>query len=195
MKTIARLSCRFLAAFAVAVLAVAAPTGSADAQQPASQADLWGLQNEQATVLSGKVVDILCELTKDCPAQCGGGKRQLGLLTADGKLVLVAKNGQPLFNGSVPDLLPYCQKPVDADGLMAGDENNRIFQLQLIREQGAQQWNKAELWTQTWQKNNPAIAASADEWFYRDPRIAKQIEANGYLGLGAAADREFAKTR
>jgi hypothetical protein len=167
----------------------------AAAQQPKSQAEVWGLQNEEPTLHSGKVVDVLCELTKDCPAQCGAGKRQLGLLTNAGKLVLVAKNAQPLFNGAVPDLLPYCQKMVDVDGLTAGDENNRIFQLQLIREQGAQQWNKAELWTQAWQKNNPTIATSVDEWFYHDPRIAKQIEANGYLGLGAAADREFAKTR
>ncbi len=175
------------------ILAVSTITVSAQPQK--SQAESWGLQNEEPTIHSGKVVDVLCELTKDCPEQCGAGKRQLGLLTPGGKLVLIAKNGQPLFNGAVVDLLPYCQKQVDIDGLTVGDEKNRIFQLQFIREQGAQKWTKAELWTQGWQKNNPAIANSVDEWFYHDPRIAKQIEANGYLGLGAAADREFAKTR
>jgi hypothetical protein len=109
--------------------------------------------------------------------------------------VLVAKNSQPLFSGAVTDLLPYCRELVDVDGLMTGNEHSRVFQLQLIRRQGAPDWSKAERWTQEWQKQNPTLAEKTEEWFYHDPRVAKQIDATGYLGLGDAADREFAKTR
>lgn len=172
-----------------------AHAAAAPAQQPKSQAENWGLQNEEPAVLSGRIVDILCELTKDCPAECGAGKRQLGLVTSGGRLVPVAKNSQPLFNGAVTDLLPYCQKLVEIDGLMTGNERHRVFQLQLIRQHGAQDWSKAELWTQEWRKQNPTLADRADEWFYHDPRVTKQINATGYLGLGPGADREFAKTR
>ncbi len=178
----------------VALIALA-QVATASAQQPKSQAESWGLQNEAPSVLSGRIVDVVCELAKDCPPQCGAGKRQLGLLTAGGRLVLVAKNGQPYFNGAVPDLLPYCQELVDVDGLMIGNENTRVFQLQLIRRQGAPDWSKAERWTQEWQRRNPTLADKAEEWFYHDPRVVKQIDAAGHLGLGDAADREFAKTR
>jgi hypothetical protein len=180
---------------AAAPLFLLAQLGMAGAQQPKSQAENWGLQNEQATVLAGKVVDVACELTKDCPAQCGAGRRQLGLLMAGGRLVLIVKNGQPLFNGAVADLLPYCNKSVEVDGLMAGNETTRVFQLQLIREQGAADWAKTERWTKEWQERNPSLADKWEEWFYHDPRVTKEIDARGHLGLGAAADREFAKTR
>jgi hypothetical protein len=181
--------------FSLMPLLVLAQVVSAPAQQPKSQAESWGVQNEEPAVLSGRIVDILCELTKDCPAECGAGKRQLGLLTPGGRLVLIAKNSQPLFNGAVADLLPYCQTLVDVDGLMTGNEQHRMFQLQLIRKQGARDWSKAELWTQVWRKQNPAFADKAEEWFHHDPRVARQIDATGYLGLGPAADRDFARTR
>lgn len=176
-----------------AILAVFA--ADAGAQQPKSQADSWGIQNEEATVLVGKVVDLVCELAKDCPAQCGAGKRQLGLLTAAGKLVLVAKNTQPLFTGAVIDLLPYCQKQVEMDGLMTGNDDHKVFQIQLIRERNTEKWNATDQWTLEWQKNNPTVAGSFEEWFYHDPRVAKQIDKNGYLGLGEAADRAFLRTQ
>ena len=44
-------------------------------------AESWGLPEEEKTRFEAKVVDALCELTGDCPDRCGGGKRQLGLLT------------------------------------------------------------------------------------------------------------------
>ncbi|MEI8145768.1 MAG: hypothetical protein WCH83_09925 [Alphaproteobacteria bacterium] len=179
----------------LAVLFIAALTMNAGAQEPKSQAESWGLQNEAATVVSGRVVDMVCELAKDCPPQCGAGTRQLGILTPAGKLVLVVKNSQPLFTGAVPDLLPYCQKLVDVDGLMTGDDNTRVMQVQLVREQGATAWNRTELWTRQWQSRNPTLAPMAEEWFYHDPRVIKEIEQRGYLGLGNAADREFARTR
>ncbi len=180
------------AALAVACAALAA-TGPSAAQVIESRAESWGLQNEQPAVISGEVVDILCVLAGDCPAQCGGGSRQLGILQKSGTLTLVAKNGQPLFNGAVDDLVPFCRKQVDADGLFAGNDTSKIFQLQFIREAGSKEWVKAERWTKRWTERNPSIAAMVDEWFYHDPRILKQIQAKGYLGLGAAVDAEFIK--
>jgi hypothetical protein len=186
---------RIVNRFSLLALIALAQVATASAQQPNSQAESWGLQNEAQFILSGRIVDVVCELAKDCPPQCGAGKRQLGLLTSSGRLVLIAKNSQPLFNGAVTDLLPYCLELVDVDGLMTGNEHSRVFQLQLIRRQGASDWSKAERWTQEWQKQNPTLVEKTEEWFYHDPRVTKQIDATGYLGLGAAADREFAKTR
>lgn len=176
-------------------LIISAWVAGASAQTLKSQAESWGLNNEEPSVVSGRIVDIACQLTKDCPPQCGGGSRQLGLLTSTGRLIVVAKNAQPFFNGAVTDLLPYCGQLVDVDGLMTGNEGNRVLQLQLIRRQGVSDWSKAELWTQEWQRRNPELADKAEEWFYHDPRIKEQIDAKGYLGLGGSADREFAKTR
>ena len=62
------------------------------ASLPASAAEEWGIEGEKKARFEAKVVDILCELSGDCPADCGAGKRQLGLLKDDGTLLLVAKN-------------------------------------------------------------------------------------------------------
>ena len=48
-------------------------------------AESWGLPDEQTTRFDATVVDLLCELTGDCPADCGGGARQLRLVTDDGE--------------------------------------------------------------------------------------------------------------
>lgn len=188
---------RAKAFFKILTIAASFGVGAAltpvQAQEARSQAESWGLQNEELAVMSGKVVDVLCELSGDCPAKCGDGTRQLGLLTPQNKLVLVSKNGQPAFNGAVPDLLPYCQKLVEIDGLYAGSEKNKLFQVQLIREKGKPDWNKAEIWTKIWQEKNPTATGSPEEWFHQDPRIKKQIETSGYLGLGPEADKAFIK--
>ena len=79
-----------------------------------SQAKEWNLYGEVKSTFSGKVVDIMCELTGDCPANCGDGKRNLGIVRdADNKLIMVLKNRQAAFNGATEDLLPYCNKTVD----------------------------------------------------------------------------------
>lgn len=160
---------------------------------PESKAESWGLQNEKSTVVSGKVVDILCELAGDCPDKCGAGSRQLGILQKTGALLIVAKNGQPLFNGAVDDLLPFCRLDVHADGLMAGDDKNQLFQIQRIQTIGTNAWVDADRWTKVWSERNPTLAKDTEEWFYHDPRIQKQVDANGYFGLGAATDVEFIK--
>ena len=95
-------------------------------------AESWGLPDEEKTRFEAKVVDILCELTGDCPADCGAGKRQLGLLRDDGKLLLVAKNFD-IFAGAANDLKGFCGKRIVADGLMINDPDMPLFALQLGR--------------------------------------------------------------
>ena len=85
--------------------------------QPALAAKSRGLPFETITEIEAKVVDVACTLTGDCPDNCGGGKRQLGLLTTDGKLRIAAK-GAVDFAGAVVDLLPHCGKTIFADGLL-----------------------------------------------------------------------------
>jgi hypothetical protein len=161
-----------------------------------SKANSWGLLGEENALFSGKVVDILCELSGDCAENCGGGARQLGIVRKkDNALVPVLKNGQPLFNGAIPDLLPYCGQMVDVDGLLIGDETAKgakFYQIQLIRREGESEWQKTELWTKKWAEDHPELAGKG-EWFRNDPAIAKQIKADGYLGLGKEADEKFIK--
>ncbi len=80
-------------------------------------AEEWGIDYEKTARFEAKVVDILCELTGDCPANCGDGKRQLGLLRQDGRLILAVKNFD-IFAGTANDLAPFCNKNIIADGLM-----------------------------------------------------------------------------
>ena len=159
-----------------------------------SQAKSWNLNGEEKALFSGKVVDVLCHLSGDCPANCGDGKRNLGILRdTDGQLVLVLKNGQPAFNGAADDLLPYCGKQVDVDGLLVGDDevvSAKFYQVQLIRVAGEEQWNPATLWTKRWAEKNPD-AEGKGPWFRRDPRVKKQLDATGHFGLGLEEDRKF----
>lgn len=161
-----------------------------------SQAESWGLAGEEKARFEATVVDVLCELTGDCPADCGAGGRQLGLLRqADGALVLAAKNGQPLFTGAGQDLLPWCGQAVEVDGLMVGDPEAapaRVYQIQLIRKAGSGgEFVKADRWTQTWDARYPELAALPGPWFRKDPRVAALVEANGWLGLGLETDAKF----
>jgi hypothetical protein len=70
-------------------------------------AEGWGLPNEEVARFEAKVVDILCELTGDCPVDCGAGGRQLGLLTDEGELVLPTKN-MVIFAGAAEELAALC---------------------------------------------------------------------------------------
>lgn len=162
-----------------------------------SAAKEFGLQEEEKARFSGKVVDIACEITGDCPDNCGDGKRIMGVVRdADKALVLVLKNAQFSFNGPVADLLPYCNKQVEVDGLLVGDAElygSKHYMLQRIREAGASKWTKANKWTADWKAKNPEAAAKKGPWFRKDPRVLKQIEATGYFGLGAEADEEYRK--
>ncbi len=160
-----------------------------------SKAKPWNLLGEEQATFSAKVVDVLCELTGDCPDNCGDGQRQLGLLRdADTALIMPMKNRQAAFTGAANDLLPYCGKAVDVDGLMVGDEDYtpvKYYMVQFIREAGARKWNKASRWTKDWNKANPDLKKVKGPWFRKDPRVKAKIAESGYLGLGLEIDKEF----
>ena len=183
-------------AAAIALALAAAPALAEEGKFAAgSEAKDWGLTGQEMALFRAEVVDVLCTLTGDCPANCGDGKRQMGLIrAADGALVMVAKNTQSSFNGGATDLAPYCGKMVEVDGLLVGGDEiyegaPKVYQVQRIREEGGE-WRKANRWTKEWAKQNPE-AKGKGPWFRRDPRIAREIEEDGYLGLGPEADVTF----
>ncbi len=176
------------AAFALFAAPLAAQDFSAN-----SEAKTWNLYAEVPAKFDAKVVDVMCEITGDCPADCGAGDRQLGLLrSADNVLVMATKNNQPAFTGAVVDLLPYCNQDVTVDGLMINDEDfpiNNVYLVQRIKA-GDADWAKASQFTKVWATKNPD-AKGKGPWFRRDPRINALIEKEGYLGLGLEIDKEF----
>lgn len=159
-----------------------------------SKAKEWNLYGEEKALFSGKVVDILCELTGDCPDNCGDGKRHMGIVrTVDNQLIAVLKNRQASFNGATEDLLPYCNKIVDVDGLMVGEDEvvtTKFYMVQLIRVSGEEKWNKTTRWTKQWRVKNPD-AKGKGPWFRRDPRVKKQLAKNGHFGLGLKFDQKY----
>ena len=103
-------------------LTLATPLAAQDFSEN-SEASSWNLAFETPARFEAEVVDVLCHLTGDCPEDCGGGARQLGLLrSADGVLVFPNKNGQPLFTGAARELAPFCGQTVEVDGLMIEDD-------------------------------------------------------------------------
>ena len=185
-----RSRCR-LALWAIAFAAIFSLVASETVRAEESRAKPWGLSEEEPARIDGRVVDVLCELTGDCPDACGGGARQLGLLKPDASLVLVAKNGQPAFSGAAVDLAPYCGLAVEADGLMTGHSGQRFYQVQFIREAGAVEWSKADRWTKARAASDPPLREGKGPWFRRDPRVLERIERDGYLGLGLEEDARF----
>lgn len=159
-----------------------------------SEAKTWKLYAEVPARFEAKVVDLLCTMTGDCPANCGDGRRQLGLLRkVDGVLVLPMKNTQRSFAGAAADLAAYCGAEVEVDGLMLEDEDldaKNIYQIQKIRKVGEEKWNKTNKFTKIWAKNNPK-AKGKGAWFRRSPKIKAHIEEEGYLGLGLDIDKDF----
>ncbi len=154
------------------------------------------LLGEEKALFTGKVVDVLCELTGDCPDNCGGGDRHLGILRdADGVLVLANKNLQA-FAGANYDLMAYCGKQVEVDGLLVGSPDNtaaKFYQLQKIRVVGDEKFAKANKWTKEWNRRNPEQAKIKGGWFKKDTRVKALLERDGRLGLGKEADEAFAK--
>ena len=190
---------RMMMAVALLAAPLAATPALAEGEFSAgSKARSWNLSGEETARFEGKVVDALCLLTGDCPADCGAGKRQMGILrSSDGRFLLVNKNGQPAFTGATVDLVPYCGQTVEVDGLLVGDPRvtpglgeAKLFQVQTVRVPGAGAAKKTNLWTRDWKRRNPD-AGGKGPWFRRDPGVREQIEAHGRLGLGAEADRKY----
>lgn len=150
----------------------------------ATAADEWGIPNEQTARFEAKVVDVLCELTGDCPAQCGAGKRQLGLLRDDGTLVLAIKNAGA-FTGAANDLVPFCGERVIADGLLAENEGTKMFALQFVRKAPDGEWDCANRFVRDWAKRygKQADECGFSEWFRQDPTVNELIAEQGKLGI------------
>lgn len=162
----------------------------------AQAAESWGLPDEEKARFEAKVVDILCELTGDCPDNCGGGKRQLGLLQDDGALVLPVKN-KAIFAGVVDELIDFCAKRVVADGLFTSNRGYKIFALQFVKQAPDGKWRGADRFLPKWAERNGLDAKDpkVKRWFENDPRIKERIEADGKLGLGLAADKKFQESQ
>jgi len=171
--------------FLVLVAALAAPS-------LAQAAESWGLINEEKARFQAKVVDVLCELTGDCPDNCGRGTRQLGLLTDEGRLVLALKNQVP-FAGAAEELVGFCGQRVEADGLFSTNRGHRVFALQFVRAAPDGEWRRANHFLSRWAEHNRVDPKSkeAKQWFRNDPRVKERIAVEGRLGLGPAADQEY----
>ncbi len=161
-----------------------------------SAAKGWkNLQGRDPAIFKARVVDVLCELTGGCAEKCGDGKRQMGLVReSDGVLVLAAKNNQASFNGATVDLAAYCGQNVTVDGFLVGDPSvaaTKFYMVQMVQREGSDKWAKTVRWTRAWKRNNKELAEKKGPWFRHDPAVAAEIEANGWLGLGAEADAKF----
>ncbi len=155
-------------------------------------ADEWGLPEEEVVRFQAKVVDIACELTGNCPANCGDGKRQLGLIDGKGKLILPLKNSTP-FSGTVDELIDFCGKQVIADGLFTTNNGYKVFALQFVREAPKGKWRRANRFLPKWAKRHdlPADSKKTRRWFAHDLKVKKLIEEQGVLGLGLEADKKY----
>ena len=146
----------------------------------AEAAEGWGIDHEKETRVEAKVVDLLCEVTGDCVDNCGGGKRQLGLLFDDGKLVPVVKNFD-IFAGAVEDLASFCGKRITADGLMIANPKMPMFALQFKREAPDGKWSRANWYIKKWSKANPGKPGKA--WYKHDTRVLELIAKDGVYGI------------
>ena len=159
---------------------------------PTFAANEWGIEHESKARFDAKVVDILCELTGDCPANCGDGKRQLGLVTGEGTLVLPIKNNA-IFAGSAAELIDFCGKQVMADGLFSTNRGYKVFALQFVKELPDGKWQRANRFLPKWAAANGFEAGSkeAKQWFRNDPEVQRLIDEAGVFGLGPEADKAY----
>lgn len=159
---------------------------------PVIAATSWNLTDEEITPLSGTVVDLRTEITGEATVDCGGGKHQLGIRTAEGKLVPVIKNAQPFFGAAI-ELLPHCGKPVTLDGLFTGHSGYRVYVVQAV--QAGDATLKATRGVAKWAIDNSFDPAGkeAKAWFRHDPRIKAATGKDGVFGIGHAADEAWLK--
>ncbi|MDX1400680.1 MAG: hypothetical protein R3245_02060 [Kiloniellales bacterium] len=161
------------------------------AAHTAQGAQSWNVTGEEIARFDAKVVDVLCELNGDCPPNCGDGRRQLGLLTDDGKLILPVKNAAP-FAGAADELIAFCGQKVTADGLFTENKGVRVFALQFVKPVDGK-WQRANRFLVKWAEENGVDPNSKakNNWFRKDPRVKAIIEADGFLGLGEEADKQY----
>lgn len=144
----------------------------------ARAADLWGIEGERAVVLKGRVVDLLCEVGGQCAPDCGGGRRQLGLVDASGRLYPAAK-GNTLFAGAVADLAPYCGREVEVDGLVIESARMPLLFVQTLKAPGDTAFQPAEAFGKAFE----AAYGKAEEWYRAHPAVKEAIAENGVFGI------------
>ena len=151
--------------------------------EAARAASGWNLPGEEAVRFDAEVIDVMCVLTGDCPADCGGGKRVMGLLRDTGELVLAVKNAGP-FTGTARDLVPFCHQAVTADGLFTINYGVKTFALQFVKPIGGE-WRGANAFVKEWAaaRGLDAKDKQAKQWFRNDEQVNAIIEAEGKLGL------------
>jgi hypothetical protein len=149
----------------------------------ASAANSWGLPGEVEARFEAKVTDVLCVLSGDCPEDCGAGKRLLGLLQDDGKLVLPIKNAGP-FTGATDDLIPYCNQKVTVDGLFTTNYGVTTFAVQFVMPEGGK-WTGANAFVKKWaaERGLETKDKKVRRWFRNDEAILELVEEQGVLGL------------
>ncbi len=158
----------------------------------ANAATSWNLIDEEIAPLTGTVVDMRAEIAGETTQTCGAGKHQLGIKTAEGKLIPVIKNAQPFFGASV-ELLPHCGKVVTLDGLYTGHSGYRVYVVQAVQTESAT--IKATTGVAQWAVNNGFDPAGkeARTWYRHDPRIKAAIAKDGVFGIGHEADETWLK--
>lgn len=161
--------------FAVALFMLLAETAMA--------AKSWGIKGEEATRFEARVVDIACELTGNCPPDCGAGSRQMGLLRPDGTLVFAVKNGDN-FAGAAADLAPLCGKHIMADGLLIPGEKITLFALQFMQELPDGTWSRADGFSRDFETRT---GQPGERWFEHDAQVRTALEAGGVLGIPGLA--------
>jgi len=160
---------------------------------PVGEVDPWPITSAEEAQFSGEVVDVLCELSGNCAANCGNGKRQLAVKTQDKTMgtVLVAKNLNN-YTGAADELWQFCGQQVDVNGLFTQHKGVRIFQVQNMRTTGGQ-WQKATKYLSAWAQRSGKSPQQAKRWYNHDERVKAIIERDGRLGLGTQADKDYFK--
>lgn len=166
--------------FAAVLTVVTAFTALTALPFAAQAADEFGIAHEKASRMEAKVVSLNCEVTGNCPANCGGGKHQLGLLRDDGRLIAVIKNFDG-FAGAVEDLLPFCGQRVIADGLLIENPRMPMFMLQFKKAAKNGTWSRATAFSQKWSKENGGQKGA--DWYNKDARVKAELKATGVLGI------------
>ena len=186
--------------YLIPAVMLAAPAMAQDAPDfsATSEARSWNLAFEEPARFEAEVVDMLCEVAGDCDNACATG-RQLGLLrAADGVLTYPNKNAQGIFTGAAVDLHPFCGMQVEVDGLLIDDDfvgAINVYLVQRIRTVGAEEWTRANGWTDNWAELNPEEAELDGRWYRNDPRVMAEINGEGYLGTGESWQEAWDLTR
>src|SRR5262249_54092778 len=120
---------------------------------PAAAAEQLGIADEAEITTKGKVVDVTCELTGNCPAECGAGRRELALKTGAGRLLLAAKNTVSLM-GATRELLAYCGKEVWVDGVTTSNFGTTLLMVQRLKTSEKAEWRDANQSLADWAKAN-----------------------------------------